>query len=71
MKNKKIVAHENLLEKSQKQFRDLTFSMDIPKERREPTQTNIKWFLRNGAIFNMKHPNYEPAIKLARQMLIV
>jgi hypothetical protein len=65
------VKRENEKERTEREYRDLIYSMDIPKERQEPTQPNIRWFIRNGAVYNLSHPNYSAALKLARQMLSI
>lgn len=59
----------NQQEQNEKDFRSLTFSMDIPKERRDPSQANLRWFLRNGFVVNQNHPNYDSAVDLALRML--
>jgi hypothetical protein len=64
-----IRDHRNQQEKNEKEFRSLTFSMEIPKERREPTQVNLRWFLRNGFVENQNHPNYDLVVSLALRML--
>jgi len=32
--------------------------MEVPDHRRGLTETNVKWLLRNLAIRNQSHPNY-------------
>lgn len=50
-------------------YRDLTFSMNIPKDRREPTDINLRWFLRNGFVTNQEHRNFQEAVSLAMRIL--
>ena len=60
---------DNAGKKNEQKFRDLTFSMDIPKDRREPTDTNLRWFLRNGFVTNQSHKNFQDAVSLAMRIL--
>lgn len=53
------------------EFSTLTKSMNIPDERREVNQINLKWFLRNGAILNRNHINCDKAIRLAQKLIEV
>jgi len=52
----------------------LPTDMDIPKNRRELSEPNVNWLLRNLAIRNSNHPKFKATIdnlkslKLFKQM---
>jgi len=45
------------------------FDMDIPDNRKECTEANLRWFMRNGAIRNMDHFLIQDALALVREVL--
>lgn len=49
-------------------FKKLTATMDIPKERREPTKANLGWFFRNIHLRNGSHPNIIQAWDIAKEI---
>jgi len=53
----------------EKRYAKLIKTLNIPEERQEVNEQNLRWFLRNGAISNMKNINCLEAISLARQIL--
>ena len=52
----------------EKRFEHLLASMDIPVSRKQCNHENVLWFLRSGAIKNMKHKNVHEAIVLAQKL---
>lgn len=48
-------------------FLKLTKTMDIPELRREPTEANLLWFLRNAWIKNSSHENFLVATDMAKK----
>lgn len=56
-----------MIEKNEaQQFTKLINGMDIPDMRREPTETNLRWFIRNAWIRNIGHQNFEAAMRIAK-----
>lgn len=45
----------------------LTRDMEIPDNRREPNEANLKWFLRNGLLKNAQHMHVYQALEIAKQ----
>jgi hypothetical protein len=43
--------------------------MKLPQDRQELTEANMRWFLRQGAIQNMSHPNCQDVIGMIRELL--
>ena len=52
-----------------KKYYKVVNTLDIPDSRKPVTESNLKWFLRNGAITNMSNANCQEAIYLAKQIL--
>jgi len=44
-------------------------TMNIPKERIEPTESNLLWFLKSGYALNQKHKNVLDAVNLTTKIL--
>jgi hypothetical protein len=59
----------NTFNSDELKFSSLIKDMEIPIMRREVNQTNLRWFLRNGAIYNRNHKNFEQAVRLAQQLV--
>ena len=53
----------------QKRFENLIFSMDLPDSRKTYSNENVLYFLRNGAIVNTLHKNFNAAVKTARDLI--
>lgn len=51
---------------TRERFIKLTEKMDVPDLRREPTETNLRWFIRNAWIRNIGHQNFEAAMRIAK-----
>lgn len=43
-------------------------TMNLPADRKVFSQPNVRWFLRNGAIQNTTHRNFDAVMKLAREL---
>jgi hypothetical protein len=55
--NAKINRYERLIK-----------NMNLPNERKRYSQSNALWFIRNGALLNRNHQNFQEAFDLARQL---
>lgn len=53
--------------KAQK-YERLIKTMNLPAVRKSYNQPNVRWFLRNGAIQNRTHRNFDAAFALAREL---
>jgi hypothetical protein len=53
--------------KAQK-YERLIKTMNLPAVRKSYSQPNVRWFLRNGAIQNRTHRNFDAAFALAREL---
>lgn len=51
-----------------RRFERLISSMNIPAERKTFSVSNVRWFLRNGAIINRGHQNFNDALALAKKL---
>ena len=49
-------------------YERLIKTMDLPAFRKIYSQPNVRWFLRNGAIQNRTHRNFDAAFTLAREL---
>lgn len=47
---------------------EILTTMDIPENRREINFGNLSWMIRNLAIRNGNHPNFEEARDLVRKL---
>ena len=46
---------------------EILSTMDIPKNRRDTTQPqNLRWLLRNMAIVNRHHPDFDEAVRIIK-----
>jgi hypothetical protein len=46
----------------------LVKDMTLPDFRKYSTIENLRWFVSNSAVGNNSHPNFEAAMKLAKQI---
>ena len=49
-------------------YEHLIKTMQLPADRKVFSQPNVRWFLRNGAIQNTTHRNFDAVMKLAREL---
>ncbi len=49
-------------------YERLIRTMNLPAARKFYSQPNVRWFLRNGAIQNRTHRNFDAAYTLAREL---
>jgi len=52
-----------------KRFERLISSMNLPENRKSYNRPNVLWFVRNGALQNRQHRNFDEAVKLARELM--
>ena len=52
---------------TKKEWVKLVSTMDIPVERKEPTEANLRWFIRNAWIRNGSNRNLDAATLIARR----
>ena len=57
------------MENTIKRFERLVGSMNLPENRKFYNRPNVLWFVRNGALQNRQHRNFEEAFKLARELM--
>ena len=57
-------TQENCIE-----FEKAVATMDIPEMRKTGNAVNARWFLRNGAIRNRNHKNFDIALKFAMKLM--
>lgn len=50
-------------------LKEILVTMDIPENRREINFGNLSWMIRNLAIRNRKHPDFEEARDLVRNLI--
>ena len=56
--------------KKTKQYQSIIKSFKgIPENRMDPTEPNLKWFIRQGAALNINEPRLLEAIVLAKSLL--
>lgn len=49
-------------------FERIMKTMEVPSLRSTGTMVNARWFLRNGAIQNRRHPKLDDAIEVAKRL---
>jgi hypothetical protein len=49
-------------------YERLIKTMNLPAARKSCNPTNVRWFLRTGAIQNRTHRNFDAAFALAREL---
>jgi hypothetical protein len=49
-------------------YEHLIKTMQLPADKKMFSQPNVRWFLRNGAIQNTTHRNFDAVMKLAREL---
>lgn len=59
------------MKRAEEQLADVLETMDVPKERKEPTMPNLLWMLRNLGIRNGEHRDFPEAIRLINSLLRV
>ena len=52
-----------------KRFERLISSMNLPENRKAFNRPNVLWFVRNSALQNRQHQNFDEAVKLARELI--
>lgn len=52
-----------------KRFERLISSMNLPENRKRYSRPNVLWFVRNGALQNRHHCNFNEAVQLARELM--
>jgi hypothetical protein len=60
---------KTLTNEERNRWLNLVRDMDIPELRRDPTEANLRWFLRNAAIRNTSHDNFYSCMNLVRLFL--
>ena len=57
------------MDKRIKRFERLIGSMNLPENRKQYNRPNVLWFVRNGALQNRQHQNFNEAVQLARELM--
>ena len=57
------------MDKRIKRFERLIGSMNLPENRKQYSRPNVLWFVRNGALQNRQHQNFNEAVQLARELM--
>ncbi len=52
-----------------KRFERLIRSMNLPENRKVYSRPNVLWFVREGALQNRNHRNFNDAVRLARELM--
>ena len=57
------------MDKRIKRFERLVSSMNLPENRKQYSRPNVLWFVRNGALQNRQHRNFNEAVQLAIELM--